>query len=97
MIKAEKISDIFKLICPSSSNQLKPTRIILDLSEDGTFYNTKIYIPIIDRKRNRDKEYEGCIECKSKIPSFVEDFSILYDYKDNGDAEIFTITIQDEV
>ena len=95
MIEIERVGDIFKLISGSSPNRINPKRITLDLSEDGTFYNTKIYVDIVDK--GKDKEYEGYIECKSKIPSFVENFSLVYDHKDNGDAEIFTITIPDEV
>lgn len=94
MVVMEKIGDIYKLLSHSSSNQMKPKRITLDLSEDGTFYHIKMYVNIVDRSKN--KEYEGCIECKSRIPSFVEDFTLVYDNED-GDAEIFTITIPDEV
>ena len=95
MIKIERIGDIFKLLSNTSysGNPMKPEKITLDLSEDGTFYHTKIYIDIIDR--NKDEEYEGYIECKSKIPSFVEDFSLVYDCEDR-DAEIFTITIPND-
>ena len=94
MIKIEKIGDIFKLLSHSTSdNPMKPKRITFDLSEDGTFYHTKIYVNIIDR--NKNEEYEGYIECKSKIPSFVEDFNLVYDHEDR-DAEIFTIIIPDE-
>lgn len=94
-MKLEKVGDIFKLLsnASSSGNPMKPKRITLDLSEDGSFYHTKIYVDIIDR--NKNKEYDGCIECKSKIPSFVEDFTLVYDYGDRS-AEIFTITIPDD-
>lgn len=92
MIKLERIGDIFKLLSPASSN-LKPNRITLDLSEDRTFYHTKIYVDVVDRSKN--EEYEGCIECKSKIPSFVDDFNLVYD-RDDRDAEIFTITISND-
>ena len=88
--KIEKIGDIFKLLHCGN-----PKRITLDLSEDGTFYNTKIYIDIVDK--GKDKEYEGYIECKSMSPDFVGKFNLVYDHKDDGDAEIFTITIPDEV
>lgn len=92
MTKIENIGDIYKLFChPTSDNPVKPKRITLDLSEDRTFYHTKIYLDIIDKNKN----YEGCIECKSNIPSFIEDFSLVYDHK-NEDAEIFTITIPDD-
>ena len=57
--KMEKIGDIFKLL--SCGN---PKRITFDLSEDGTFYNAKIYIDIVDK--SKDEEYEGYIECKSR-------------------------------
>lgn len=97
MINMERIGDISKLLsnASSSGNLMKPKRIILELSEDGTFYHTKIYIDIIDR--NKNKEYEGYIQCKSKIPNFTENFTLVYDHEDK-DAEIFTITIpNDEV
>lgn len=91
-MKLERIGDVFKLLSPASSD-IKPNRITLDLSEDRTFYHTKIYVGIVDRSKN--EEYEGCIKCKSKIPSFVDDFSLVYDI-DDRDAEIFTITIQND-
>lgn len=88
----EKIGDIYKLLLSNSDNQMMPKRIILDLSEGGTFYNTKLYVDIIDKSKS--KEYNGYIECKSR-PSFIKDFDLVYDH-DDKDAEIFTITIPDD-
>lgn len=90
MVKLEKVGDIFKLLSHASDNPIKPQRMTFDLSDDGTFYNTEIYVGILDK--NKNEEYEGCIKCKTNIPSFTEDFRIVYDYEDEN-AEIFTITI----
>lgn len=86
--KMEKIGDIFKLLHCGN-----PKRIIFDLSEDGTSYDAKIYIDIVDK--SKDEEYEGYIQCKSSLNS-IENYPLIYDHKD-GNAEIFTITIPDEV
>ena len=86
--KMEKIGDIFSLLHCGS-----PKRIIFDLSEDGTFYNVKIGIDIVDK--SKDKEYEGYIGCKSTLNA-ISEYPLVYNYED-GDAEIFTITIPDEV
>lgn len=91
MVKIEKVGDIFTLL--SSNKPMNPKRITLDLSEDGNFYHTKIYVDIVDK--NKDEEYEGYIECKSKLPSFVEEFTLVYDREDR-EAEIFEIIIPDE-
>lgn len=85
-IKLEKIDDILKLL---SITSLKPKKMIFDLSKDGMFYHTKIYIDIIDRDKN--KKNEGYIECKSDI-SFVKNFSLVYDNNDEN-AEIFSIVV----
>lgn len=85
-----KVRDIMQIL--STNAPLKPKRITLDLSEDGTFYNTRIYIDSIDKDK---KEYEGYIGCKSNIPSSIYDFDLVYD-RDKEDEEIFTITIPEE-
>ena len=90
MINIEKIGDIYRLLS-NSDNKIMPKRITLDLSEDGTFYHTKLYVNIIDA--NKNKEYDGYIECKSRH-DFIKDFDVIYDYN-NKNAEIFTITIPD--
>lgn len=82
----EKIDDIFKLLACGN-----PKRITFDLSEDGQFYNTKIYIDIVDK--SKDKEYGGYIECKSSLNS-IANYPLIYNHEDR-DAEIFTITIPD--
>lgn len=84
--KMKRIGDVFELLSCG-----KPKRVTFDLSEDGTFYNTKIYIDIVDK--SKDEEYEGYIECKSSIES-VENYSLVYDREDR-DSEIFTISIPD--
>lgn len=84
--KIEKIGDIFRLLTGN------PKRITFDLSEDGKFYNTKIYVDIVDKSKN--EEYEGYIECKTGLYSMVS-YPLVYDH-DNKDAEIFTMTIPEE-
>ena len=82
----EKIGNIFKLLACEN-----PKRITFDLSEDGNFYNAKIYIDIVDKLK--DKEYEGYIECKSSLNS-IANYPLIYNHEDR-DAEIFTLTIPD--
>lgn len=84
--KLEKIGDIFKILTGN------PKRIIFDLSEDGKFYNAKIYVDIVDKSKN--EEYEGYIECKTSLNS-IASYPLVYDYNDK-DAEIFTMTIPEE-
>ena len=86
--KIEKIGDILKLVL--HPDDVGPKRITLDLSEDGTFYYTRMYVDVIDR--NNNQTYEGYIECKSAIPKFINDFNVLID---STNEEIFTITIPD--
>lgn len=94
MIKIEKIGDIYQLLCPAYlTNQLKPKKITLDLSENGAFYHTRIYVDVVDRIKN--KTYDAYIECKSGIPSFVNNFDVLCDFE-NKDEAIFTLTIPEE-
>ncbi len=84
--KMEKIGDIFKILTGN------PKRITFDLSEDGKFYNAKIYVDVIDKSKN--EEYEGYIECKTTLNS-IASYSLVYDY-DDKDAEIFTMTIPED-
>ena len=82
----ERIGDILKI-----SSFDTPKRITFDLSEDGTFYNVKIYTNIVDK--SKDEKYEGCIECKSGLYP-VEMYPLVFDNEDKN-PEIFTITIPD--
>ena len=84
--KMERIGDIFNLLSSG-----RPKRVTFDLSEDGTFYNTKIYIDIVDK--SKDEEYEGYIECKSSLDS-IKNYPLIYNHEDR-ESEIFTITIPD--
>lgn len=86
-----KVRDIMEVL--STNAPLKPKRIILNLSEDGTYYNTQFYVDFVDIDK---KKYEGYIECRSKIPSAIYDFDLVYD-RSNKDEEIFTITIPEEM
>ena len=88
-----KVKDVIRLLSFSNS-QMKPKRITLDLSEDGTYYNTRIYVDLINK--DKDESYEGYVDCKTNIPSFINDFDLVYDFN-KEDEEIFTITIPDEV
>ena len=88
-IEIQKIGDITKLMRPAGTI---PKRMTLDLSEDSTFYHTKIYYDFYDK--NTEKTYEGHIECKSKFPSFVNDFRVMPDSDDN--KTIFTLTFSNE-
>lgn len=89
-----KIKDILQsLVPPLSENRLKPKKMTFDLSEDGTFYDTKLYFDVIDRSTNEIREMH--IECKSSIAyalDFVNDFTVRYDFV-GQDEKIFTITI----
>lgn len=85
--KMEKIGDIFKLL-----NCSNPKKVTFDLSEDGEFYNVKIYIDVVDK--SKDEKYEGYIACKSNLNT-VANYPLIYDHM-NKDAEIFTITISDK-
>jgi hypothetical protein len=78
------LGDLLYLLSPDKP--IKPKKIIMDLSEDGTFYYTKLYIDVIDRSKNQ--EYEACIECRSN----KLEFDLIYDLK-NRDEKIFTLTI----
>lgn len=85
--KMEKIGDIFKLL-----NCGNPKKVTFDLSEDGEFYNVKIYIDIVDKSKN--EKYEGYVTCKSNL-STAADYLLIYDHT-NKDAKIFTVTIPDK-
>jgi hypothetical protein len=86
MVKFERVGNILDLVeCGY------PKKITLELSEDGTFYTTKIYTNVVDK--NKNKEYEGYFECKSKpYPDFIKDSPLVCDPEDE-DATIFTLTI----
>lgn len=86
-----KVRDIMKVL--SSNAPLKPKRITLDLSEDGTYYNTRFYVDFIDKDK---RTYEGYIECRSKIPNQIYDFDLVYD-RDKDDEEVFKILIPEEM
>ena len=63
-----------------------PKKIVLDLSENGKFYKTRIY---------GDFGFgEGWIECRTGLPSFVSDLRVYPDPE--KDDEIFTLTISEE-
>ena len=81
----ERIGDILKI-----SSFDTPKRITFDLSEDGTFYNVKIYTDVVIDE-SKDEKYKGCIECKSGLYP-VENYPLVFN-KENKDSEIFTITI----
>lgn len=89
-VKMENIGDIFKIL-----NFDTPKRITFDLSEDGTHYNARIYIDIVDKSKG--KEYEGYITCRVSL-NYIESRPLVYSFDDKDtdkDTEIFTITIPD--
>lgn len=86
MAKIENIGDVFELL-----HIKNPKRIVFDLSEDGTFYNTEIFFDAVDRSEN--KEYEACIKCKLGLNP-IHSYSLVYCHEDKN-AEIFSITIPD--
>lgn len=92
-----KIKDILQsLVPPLSENRLKPKKMTFDLSEDGTFYYTKLYFDVVDRNTNEIREMY--IECKSSVAyalDFVNEFTVRYDFV-GQDEKIFTITIPEE-
>ena len=77
-----KLKDILQsLVPPLSENRLKPKKMTFDLSEDGTFYYTKLYFDVVDRNTNEIREMY--IECKSSVAyalDFVNDFTVRYDF-----------------
>ena len=87
-IEIQKIGDITKLMCPAGTI---PKRMTLDLSEDSTLYQTKIYYNFYDK--NTDRTCEGYISCKSKFPNFVDAFRVM---PDSDDETIFTFTIPEK-
>ena len=87
-IGIEKIGDITKLMINAGTI---PNRMYFKLSEDKTFYETQLWYDFYDA--NIDTIRDGCIVCKSTIPSFVYDFKIV---PDSDDEKIFTLTFSDE-
>jgi len=82
-----------QLLTHGNSNNWKPKKMTFELSEDGTYYNTRFCIDI----KEGDKTYEGYIECKTDITetcSFVNSFTILPD--NDEEQTIFTVTIPEE-
>ena len=86
-----KLGDILALLTPPySANMLKPTRITMELADDGTFYNTRIEVGIIN---NIDgKTNTAYIQCKTNLSRDTYDFDVVYDLK-SEDPEIFTLTV----
>lgn len=91
------IGDIMQSLTPPLSEiRLKPKKMTFDLSEDGTFYYTKLYFDVVDRNTNEIREMH--IECNSSVAyalDFVNEFTVRYDFV-GQDEKIFTITIPEE-
>ena len=65
-----------------------PKKIILELSDDGTYYSGKFYNDFV----GQDGIYPGWIECKVATDSCEHVFKV-YDYtKDN---KIFSVIVED--
>lgn len=89
-IEIKKVGDITEIYAKSGN---APKRITLDLSDDQSFYHTRLYYDFYGK--STDKVYPGYIECRSKFPqSFVHEFNVvpMVDDKDT----IFTLTMPDE-
>lgn len=68
-----------------------PKKMILDLSEDGTYYNAKFYVGFVDPD---EKIYEGWVELKVDVPAVNNIFKVR-DYPED-DGQIFSIIVADE-
>lgn len=87
-IQIQKIGDITKLMVAHGNI---PKKMEFELSNDETFYNSKLYYDFYDKDTNTTRE--GYVSCKSR-PTFVDDYLIVLD---SDDAKtIFTITIPDK-
>ena len=84
--RLENLNDILAILM----DRRPPKKMIFDLSEDGTFYKTKIEIDVVDK--SKEKVHKGYIECRTR-PKFLE-YSLVYDINDR-ESKIFTITIPD--
>lgn len=73
-IEIQKIDDITKLVVGAGTI---PNRMYFKLSEDKTFYETQLWYDFYDA--NTDTTRDGCIVCKSTIPSFAYDFNVVPD------------------
>lgn len=84
-IQIQTIGDITKFMAARSSISKK---MEFELSNDETFYNSKLYYDFYDKDTNTTRE--GYVSCKSK-PTFVDDCLIV---PDSDEAKtIFTLTI----
>lgn len=72
-------------------NYGNPKKIVLELSEDGTYYNAKFYEGFVDPD---GKIYEGWIEFKVDLPTLNNVFKVR-DYPENDD-KIFEIIVADK-
>ena len=86
-IQIQKIGDITKLMVDHGNI---PKKMEFELSNDETFYNSKLYYDFYDKDTNTTRE--GYVSCKSRL-TFVHDFSVIPD--SDRDKTIFTITIPD--
>lgn len=87
-IQIQKIGDITKLMVAHGNT---PKKMEFELSNDETFYNSKLYYDFYDKDTNTT--CEGYVSCKSRL-TFVHDFLVIPD--SDKDKAIFTITIPDE-
>ena len=84
-IQIQKIGDITKLMVAHGNI---PKKMEFELSNDETFYNSKLYYDFYDKDTNTTRE--GYVSCKSK-PTFVDGCLIV---PDSDEAKtIFTLTI----
>lgn len=89
MIEIKRVGDIIKSFSVTSDKEVKPKKIIYELSESRTYYNCQIYYDMIDGGEIR----EGIIALKTKEPNYAYDFRIMPD--NDEEHTMFTITIPD--
>ena len=93
MIEIKRVDDMVRLLTYGNSDNWKPKKMIFELSECGTYYNTRFYVDV----KEVNKTYEGYIECKTNIPNtcgYINSFTFLTD--NDEDKTMFTITIPEE-
>lgn len=86
-IQVQKIGDIVEMMVAHGNI---PKKMEFELSNDKTFYYSKLYYDFYDK--DTDTTREGYVSCKSRL-DFAYDFLVIPD--SDKDKTIFTITIPD--
>lgn len=93
MYNVTKLRDVVMLLSPAG--QMIPKKITLDLSENGKFYHTRMYVDIV----SHGKSYEGYIDCKTSSNIYsdgVFDLDLMVNYN-NVEEKVFTVTVPEGV